>query len=170
MLRQYQKQEPSFLTQQTPQELHTMIQEADHAYFNTDCPLLTDEPYDQLREFAGATIQKIGHPPDSKKVPLPVYMSSLDKMKTKDQLQRSTVPTTRWCKCSHSKKRKKVQLYSRGQELTLLFPHLVTLFSHVTDCMFVTRTTWSQHFNNQGNPRNIVTSHAPPAVIANYLS
>ena len=66
-------------------ELEQTIEEADHRYYNTDSPLLSDEKYDELREeynqrFPSKRL-KTGANPVGEKVVLPVYLGSLDKMK-----------------------------------------------------------------------------------------
>jgi len=71
----------------TEQQLTTIIIVANGAYYNTKKPLMTDNEYDIVREYAenkypeNETIKQIGAPIEKNKVTLPYNMPSMDKIK-----------------------------------------------------------------------------------------
>ena len=68
-------------------DIESMIVVANDAYYNTKTPLLTDNEYDIVREYAekkypeNQTIKQIGAPITKNKVTLPYNMPSMDKIK-----------------------------------------------------------------------------------------
>ena len=89
-LKMFQKKGESFLKTLNEKDIENMIKVADDHYYGKNKPLLQDETYDVLRDWAeekypkNEIIQK-GHEGiqvgDDKKVQLPFYMPSMDKIK-----------------------------------------------------------------------------------------
>jgi len=76
-----------------PRLLYTLKEEADHAYFNTGSPTMTDEAYDGLcqqidkLQLDRSTRNTVGCiPPQSDKIKLPVYMGSLTKYNDNEKI------------------------------------------------------------------------------------
>jgi len=88
MLAKYKKQGVAYLESLSEKQRLSMVQKADHAYFNTGEPLLTDEQYDALRR--SVETPKIGAPvvaAATGKTRLPFWMGSLDKVKTPKEVE-----------------------------------------------------------------------------------
>ena len=71
----------------TEQQVTAIVVVANDAYYNTKKPLLTDNEYDIVREYAekkypdNETIKQVGAPIEKNKVTLPYNMPSMDKIK-----------------------------------------------------------------------------------------
>jgi len=77
----------SVLEDLSEQQITTFIIVANDAYYNSKAPLMTDNEYDIVREYAekkypdNETIKQIGAPIEKNKVTLPYNMPSMDKIK-----------------------------------------------------------------------------------------
>ena len=86
-LKSFKKDGIKVLDTLSEKEVETMIVVANDAYYNSKSPLLTDNEYDIVREYAenkypeNETIKQVGAPITKNKVTLPYNMPSMDKIK-----------------------------------------------------------------------------------------
>ena len=147
-LKMFQKKGESFLKTLSEKDIENMIKIADDHYYGKNKPLLQDETYDVLRYWAeekypkNEIIQK-GHEGiqvgDDKKVQLPYYMPSMDKIKPDTKALSNwqikyTGPYVLSCKLDgvsglYSTEGDESKLYTRGngkigQDVSHLIPYL----------------------------------------------
>jgi NAD-dependent DNA ligase/DNA polymerase/3'-5' exonuclease PolX len=141
---EFKKNGISFLQQLNEQQLTSIIQESNKAYYNQE-PFLTDNQYDIIKEFIehkypnNTSINEIGAQVERNKVKLPYFMGSMDKIKPDTNaltnwLNKYNGPYILTCKLDgvsglYTTEGAKAKLYTRGdgkvgQDVSHLIPHL----------------------------------------------
>lgn len=159
-----------------------IISHANDAYYNSNTPLLTDNEFDIIKEYAetkyeqNEVLQLIGAPVSRNKVELPFRMPSMDKIKP------DTNVLTKWkgkyngpyvlsCKLDgvsglYTTQGNTPKLYTRGdgkigQDISHLIPHLKLPKAKdvvVRGEFIIKKDTFNQKYQKQfANPRNMVS-------------
>ena len=126
----FKKSGISLLALLSEKEIESMVVTANDAYYNSKNPLLTDNEYDIVREYAEAkypnneTIKHVGAPITKNKVTLPYNMPSMDKIKPdtnalSNWMQKYTGPYVLSCKLDgvsglYTTEGPEPKLYTRG--------------------------------------------------------
>ena len=111
--------------------LIALIKKANHSYYNTDKPIISDYIYDILlsslnkRDPKNPLINSIGAPVTGEKIALPVHMGSMDKIKSIDGVKNWLVKylgpkylvseKLDGTSCGVQIKNKEILLFSRGK-------------------------------------------------------
>lgn len=166
-------------------ELSKLIKDANHAYYNSSKPFLSDNQYDIVREYLESidpenhVFDEIGAPINygeeivKNKVKLPYEMWSMNKIKP------NTGALTNWTKLYNSPKQycistkldgvsglyAKGKLYTRGngkdgQDISHLIPYLKLPKDNdivIRGEFIISKENFNKHFKGNANPRNTVS-------------
>jgi NAD-dependent DNA ligase len=165
------------------QQIASILEDADEAFFNTNTTLFTDDMYDIIKDHLrkkdpkNAYLKKVGANIEFNKEALPYYMGSLDKIKDsekeilkwQDKYKGNYIISEKLdgisCLVYHDKGVTKLLTRGNGvegQNITHILPYLNTKFPSFTQKtairgeLIISKTNWEKISHLGANARNVV--------------
>lgn len=181
-VREFKQNGLSVLKKLNEETIMEIISQANDAYYNSNNPLLTDNEFDIIKEYAenkyaqNEVLQQIGAPVSRNKVELPFNMPSMDKIKPDTNIldkwkKKYNGPYVLSCKLDgvsglYTTQGSTPKLYTRGdgkigQDISHLIPYLK--LPKVKDIVvrgefIIKKQTFDQKYKHSfANPRNMVS-------------